>query len=120
MKRFTPFIVALLLVAAGIGLVSQLLTETTTFLTSILISVIALGIIIYLISRFTTSSEQKAYRKAAKQTNRQKKTYSRPNKKSSNIVNYSVAHTQKKVRPKRKSDVHLTVIEGKKSKKNRA
>lgn len=119
MNRPVSFIVLGFILLAVLGLGSKLVDNPSQALRSILLFVAVTGIIIYVVKRFTTTSEQKSYSKAVKQSKKQhpKRNVS---KKKTNVVNYSTAQSKKIGKTTKKSDSHLTVIEGKKGKKNRA
>ncbi|WP_052343517.1 SA1362 family protein [Bacillus massiliigorillae] len=126
MKRPSYFIVSGIILLALLGLGSKLFGDPVGTLKWLLIIVAVTAIMIYVVKRFSGSStaqsaNQKAYRKAAKQSqkNQQLRNTSKP--KDSNVVTYSFNHSKRKPKHRKKSDVQLTVIDGKKGKKkNRA
>src|SRR5699024_8618371 len=102
---------------AVIGLISSLVNNPSGFLISILVMV-GIAFVVFMIMRAVlnrrgmgsgTSDEMKKYKKAVKQS---KMKYSKekpvPKKRTSSTANKS------KIRKKRRSSPHLTVIEGKK------
>jgi len=116
------FVVALSVLAV-IGFVSVLIKNPSGMLTSILMF-IAFGLIIWLVlSKFTAPSSQRNYKKAVKQSKKYQKSKVAgkvtPAKKGK-VMDYSFGHTHNqtnKTHRRKKSDVHLTVIDGKKGKK---
>ena len=121
MKQKIPYLVAALIALAIFGFAFTLFTKPGSLISGLAVTVIIAGVIYLVFTRATGSSEQRAYKKAARQSKRQKQpNEKRASKGKSNVVSYSMAQSNKKRAHKRKSDVHLTVIEGKKGKKNRA
>ena len=123
-NRTSSVLVGVLIILALLGIISAITTNPLKFLQSI--AVIALiGIAIYFVVRkFSTSSpqrkEQRAFLKAAKQSKKRLQ-----NKSGDPHVKGTSAGTlttlRKSSKTKKKSPAHLTVIDGKKSKKkNRA
>lgn len=118
------FIVALSVIGlAVIGFGSQLIKNPTGILTSILIFV-AIGVIIWLIyTKVATPSNQRKYKKAVKQSKKYheaKKTGPTKTSRKGKVMDYSIGQSRSKTNKtnrRKKSDVHLTVIEGKKGKK---
>ena len=123
MKRPGFYIMMSLIALAVLGLGYKLFTNPTGLLTSIVIGIVVFSIIFFLFKRAGSSPDQRSYNKAVKQSKkyRHQKGTGIPAKKT-NVIHYLQAQTkQKPKKAKRKSDVHLTVIEGKKGKKkNRA
>ena len=116
------FIVALSIIGlAVIGFGRQLFTNPSGLLTSILIFVV-IGIIVWLIfTRVTTTSNQNKYKKAVRQSKKyhqNKATGKAKNARKGKVMDLGSSRSQtNKVNRRKKSDVHLTVIEGKKGKK---
>ncbi|MGM9927352.1 MAG: SA1362 family protein [Bacillus sp. (in: firmicutes)] len=124
MNRPVSIIALGVVVLAALGFGSRLLSDPTGVFTTILIFVAVAGILIFIFKKFSAPSDpsQKKYKRAVKQSKlkQQQKNTAQSNK--TNVVNYSKAKSKSK-RPfkTRKSNTHLTVIEGKKGKKkNRA
>lgn len=121
MKQKIPYIVIGLIALAILGFVFTLFKNPGSLISGLIVTAVIAAVIYFVFTRATGSPEQRAYKKAAKQSRKQKQpNEKRPAKAKSNVISYSTAHSNKKKAPKRKSDVHLTVIEGKKGKKNRA
>ncbi|MFS0780961.1 SA1362 family protein [Bacillus sp. 1P06AnD] len=120
MKRPATYIVSGIILLAVFGLVTKFMANPTGMLTGILIFAIVAAIVFFAYKKFSASSTsaQSSYNRAVKQSKKhlQQKGKAAPQK--TNVVNYSAAHHKKKAR--KKSEAHLTVIEGKKGKKNRA
>ncbi|MGM9926223.1 MAG: SA1362 family protein [Bacillus sp. (in: firmicutes)] len=124
MKRPVYYIVSAFVLLALLGLGSQLFEDPIGTLKTFLIFAAVTGIIIFVVLKFTGSSNQsanqKAYNRAAKQSKKNHQQRSAKTK-DSNVVSYSFNHSRKKVKHRKKSNVQLTVIDGKKGKKkNRA
>lgn len=122
LKNQTSFYIVLgLIVLAAIGIISKLVSDPGGFIKMIAGMAIVVGVIFFLVKRFSQASpsknhEQRAFKKAAKRSKKryQTKEQSTPTKRTS-IGSLSAA------RKKRKDTSHLTVIEGRKGKKkNRA
>ncbi|MDZ5471035.1 SA1362 family protein (plasmid) [Bacillus sp. 31A1R] len=120
-NRTSFYIVLGVIFLAILGIISKLINDPTGFLKSIAVMLIV-GVIIYmLVRRFYGANpqkrEQQAFRKAAKRSKRRFLT--KDVQKASPRV--GALSTIKKANNKKKSNTHLTVIEGKKGKKkNRA
>lgn len=118
------FIVALSVIGlAVIGFGSRLIENPSGLLTNILIFA-AIGIIIWLIfTKVSTPSNQRKYKKAVKQSKKyqeNKKTGNVKTARKGKLMDYSIGQSRRqtnKINRRKKSDVHLTVIEGKKGKK---
>ena len=124
------FIVALSVIGlAVIGLGSRLITDPSGLLTSILIFA-AIGVVIWLIfTKASAPSNQSKYKKAVKQSKKYQESKAtskatnkaKPAARSGKVMDYSIGRsrtqTNKTTSRRKKSDVHLTVIEGKKGKK---
>lgn len=121
LKR-SMFIVALCIIGlAVIGFGSQLITNPSGLITSILIFV-AIGIVIWLIfTKISTPSNQNKYKKAVRQSKKyhQNKTTGKvKNARKGKVMDLGQSRGKtNKTNRRKKSDVHLTVIEGKKGKK---
>lgn len=120
------FIVALTVIGlALLGFGSQLIKNPSGLLTSILIFA-AIGVVIWLVfTKVATPSNQnqKKYNKAVKQSKKYQEnkaaSKTKPVKKGK-VMDYSIGQSRSqtaKTNRRKKSDVHLTVIEGKKGKK---
>jgi hypothetical protein len=114
MKARNIFVLSLIVLAI-IGLGSVLIGNPLSLLRQIFIMAAAIGIIYFIYRKWisgkpTKNKEQKAFQKAAKQS---KKRFKKKVTKSTQSANHA------KKRPiRRKSNANLTVIEGKKNKKN--
>lgn len=118
MNRSISFIFLLGIVTlAIIGLGSRLINDPVGLLTSILMFAAVLGIIVFVVKKFTSSPSQNAYKKAAKQSKKLKQQKQTRKSKQANVINYTSAHPKKTLKHGKRSDTHLTVIEGKKGKK---
>lgn len=118
MKRPIPIIVLGVIILAALGLGVRLFKDPMSVLTTILITVIVAGVIVFVYKKFSSpsNSNQKAYKRAVKQSKKKQRQ-----RKEGSVVHYSSTQNKNKMRTRKKSDVHLTVIEGKKGKKkNRA
>ncbi|MGM0844285.1 MAG: SA1362 family protein [Bacillota bacterium] len=107
---------------ASIGLVSMLIGDPLALLQRIIIFAVIAGVIYFVFRKVMMggsgkgqNKEQKAFLKAARQS---KKRYNP--KKASATVKASAANPFRKKSHRKKSHANLTVIEGKKNKKNRA
>lgn len=127
MKRPSYFIVSSLILLALLGLGSMLFKDPVGTIKWFLLIAAMAAIMFFVIQKITGSSaaqsnNQKAYRKAAKQSQKNQQLRSSAAKpKDSNVVTYSFNHSKRKPKHRKKSDVQLTVIDGKKGKKkNRA
>ncbi|WP_182199529.1 SA1362 family protein [Paraliobacillus salinarum] len=105
----------LLVTLAAIGLISQLLTNTTTFFTTILTiigsAVLIYGVIYFLFFRSKNTTELKKYKKAVKQSKNRKKQFTAINQVKGKKNNLSKKTRDHKHAP------HLRVIDGKKGKR---
>ena len=122
LKRFISFLIYGIIALGVLGLVSRMFNDPIGFLRNILIIAIVAGIIYMIYTAVTKSKpvkkEQQAFRKAARQSKKRHKTKTT---KKDNVASFSAAESSRRIKPRRKSDTHLTVIEGKKNKKkNRA
>ena len=122
MKRFISFLIYGIIALGVLGLVSRMFNDPIGFLRNILIIAIVAGIIYMVYTAVTkskpTKKEQQSFRKAARQSKKRHKTKTA---KRDNVASFSAAKSSRRIKPRRKSDSHLTVIEGKKNKKkNRA
>ncbi|MDE3839555.1 hypothetical protein C0966_09320 [Bacillus methanolicus] len=123
-NRTANLVVTGLIILASIGIVERMLANPAGFLQRIAVIILIGGIVFFLVRRFYLSTpekqEQRAFVKAAKKS---KKRFTQKNGKQSNRRSNvgSLSSFKKQSRSKKKSPVHLTVIEGKKGKKkNRA
>lgn len=122
LKRFISVLIYGIIALGVFGLIGRMFNDPIGLLRNILIIAAVAGIIYMIYTGLTKSKpvkkEQQAFRKAALQS--KKRLKSRSSKKD-NIASFSAAKTSKKVKARKKTDSHLTVIEGKKNKKkNRA
>lgn len=118
MKRPIPIIVLGVIILAALGFGVRLFKDPMSVLTTILIIVVVAGVIVFVYKKFSSRSNpnQKAYNRAVKQSKKKQQQ-----RKEGSVVNYSSTQPKNKIRTRKKSAVHLTVIEGKKGKKkNRA
>jgi Tfp pilus assembly protein PilE len=126
LNRSIPYIVYCIIALAVIGLASQLFHNPWALIRSVLVIAIVAGIVYFVYKRLTKDKperkEQRAFQKAARQSKKRHKTKNASAKgKQDNIASFSLAKSSTKVKNRKKSDAHLTVIEGKKNKKkNRA
>ncbi len=110
-------------IALGIlGLFSELVKNPFGLLMNIAIIAAIAGIVYLVYTRLTQGKtdrkEQRAFRKAVRHS--KKRSKDRATKKA-NVTNMTSAKSVQKIKPRKKSDAQLTVIEGKKNKKkNRA
>ncbi|WP_042223477.1 SA1362 family protein [Oceanobacillus manasiensis] len=105
---------------AAIGLVSQLLTNTSGFITNLFVmigmGIVFFGVIYFLFLRKRTSTDDmKKYKQAVKQSKAKYNDSRSVNQTNAKVTRTVGAPTRKKV-SKRAS--HLRVIEGNKQKKN--
>ncbi|MEH6940364.1 SA1362 family protein [Bacillus sp. JJ722] len=126
MKRPSYYVVTGFILLALIGLGSKLFGDPIGTLRWFLIFAVVTTIIILVVMKFTgasttQSTSHKAYKRAAKQSQKNQQQRKAAKTKDSNIVTYSFNHSKRKPKLRKKSDVQLTVIDGKKGKKkNRA
>jgi hypothetical protein len=125
LKNRITFIVFMgLIILAAIGLLSKLITDPAGFFTGIAITILTGAVILIVVLRFYKPSpekrEQRAFVRAAKKSiKRHKDTTSSITGRKASKSNVKPLKKAKAVRSK--SNLHLTVIEGKKGKKkNRA
>ncbi|WP_237712841.1 SA1362 family protein [Bacillus methanolicus] len=123
-NRTANLVVTGLIIFAGIGIFGSLLANPAGFLQRIAVIILIGGIVYFFFRHFYLSTpekqEQRAFIKAAK---RSKKRFKHKDGKQTNRRSNvgSLSSLKKQNRRKKKSPVHLTVIEGKKGKKkNRA
>ena len=123
MNRPISFIVIGVIILAALGFGVRLFEDPMSVLTTILILVVVAGVAIFVFNKFssTSHSNQKAYKRAVKQSKKKHQQKGLKKDKAS-VVNYSSAQKNKhRIRSRKKSTAQLTVIEGKKGKKkNRA
>ena len=126
-RKKSMFFIYILLGFAALGLISTLLNDPMQLFKSIFIGAAIVGLIYFVFTRFNRSNsgeEYQAYRKAARKTTKQKRKHEIIKTKRSRHNPHGltvIAKEQLIKRPSSKSDVKLTVIEGKKTrKKNRA
>lgn len=108
------------IIALGIfGLFAKVVNDPVGFFRNIIVMIVIAGAIFFIYRMITkdkpSNAGQRAFKKAARKSKKRTKS-------KSNIANFSkAANSTKKNRIRKKSDIHLTVIEGKKNKKkNRA
>jgi hypothetical protein len=119
-----PFLVGSLIILGFIGIIGSFTKDPLGFLKNVVILALV-GLVIYFIYRQITKAnpqkkEQQAFIKAAKKSKKRLQHKSaEPHTKSATLGSLSSLRKNKKV--KKKTPVHLTVIDGKKGKKkNRA
>lgn len=126
-RKTTTIFVGILLTLAAFGLITTLINDPLSLIKSLLIGAVVVGVIYFLVKRFSKTHSDpghQAYRKAARLTKKKnQKRHTTKNKRSKahahGLTVISKEHAINK--PKQKSNIQLTVIEGKKSrKKNRA
>lgn len=122
LKRFISILIYGIIALGIFGLISRMFNDPMGLLKNILIIAAVAGIIYMIYTGLTKSKpvkkEQQAFRKAARQS---KKRLKSKTSKKDNVASFSAAKTSKKITARKKTDSHLTVIEGKKNKKkNRA
>lgn len=122
LNRSRPYIIFGLIALAVLGLASQLFYNPLGLFRNVVVIALAAGIVYFIYKRLTKDKparkEQRAFIKAARHSKKRHKTKT---KQRDNIASFSLAKSSKKIKSRRKSDTHLTVIEGKKNKKkNRA
>lgn len=112
---------------AVLGLVTQLFYNPWSIMRSVLIIAVVAGIVYVIYNRLTKDKpekkEQRAFRKAARQSKKRQKTKTAAatSGKRDNVANFSLAKSANRPKIRKKSEANLTVIEGKKNKKkNRA
>ncbi|MEK4442324.1 MULTISPECIES: SA1362 family protein [Niallia] len=122
-NRFSLILFGSIIFLAFIGLTVNLIKNPSGFFLNIVVMVAVGGIIWFIYRHLSTSSpqkrEQKAFLKAAKQSKKRLQTKDRSSSGQQQSTKTSSIKANKHKRSK--STAHLTVIEGKKSKKkNRA
>jgi uncharacterized membrane protein (DUF106 family) len=124
LNRIISYIIYGVIALGVLGLLSKLFTNPLGLLLNIVIIAVIVGVIYLVYTRLTQGKtdrkEQRAFRKAVRQS--KKRTKGRTSKaKRNNVANMTSTKSSHKIKPHKKSDVQLTVIEGKKNKKkNRA
>jgi hypothetical protein len=108
-----------------IGMVSRLFADPIGVLRNLLIFTAVAGIIFFAFKRLTKNQpgkrDQRAYVKAAKESKKRFKQRNQSKASGDKVASFSAAQNVKKSKNRKKSDIHLKVIEGKKGKKkNRA
>lgn len=121
LNRIVSYLIYGVIAFGLLGLFSKLFSNPLGLLTNIVIIAAIAGIIYFVYTRLTQGKidrkEQRAFRKAVRQS--KKRSKDRVLKKT-NITNMTSAKSHK-IKPRKKSDAQLTVIQGKKNKKkNRA
>ena len=131
-RNKSSIIIYVLLGLAVLGLIYTLQFEAVSFIRSVLIGAVVIGVIYLVYRRFimkgssSNGKERQAYQKAARVSAKKHKQDSmKPRKnrhKHHNTHGLTVISKETLInRPKKKSNIQLTVIEGKKArKKNRA
>ncbi|HEX6922557.1 MAG TPA: SA1362 family protein [Bacillales bacterium] len=125
--KYNP-IVLILIGLGAVGLAVKIITDPLGILVTLAIAAAVIGIFVLLYKRFVRKSagrSMSAYQRAAKQsTKRNKKAKGKPRRPSHlkvvNSRNLLPRPRQKNSLEKRKKEHNLTVIDGKKKKKNRA
>ncbi|WP_050615739.1 SA1362 family protein [Bacillus testis] len=121
MKRPSTYIAVGLILLALFGFYTQFSANPQGMITSILVLVAVVAIVIFAFKKYSASTnpQQSSYNKAVKQSkiHLQQKQKGTASGKKTNVVHYSARHPK---RNRKKSEAHLTVIDGKKGKKNRA
>lgn len=121
LNRIVSYLIYGVIALGVLGLFSKLFTHPLGLLINIVIIAVMAGIIYLVYTRLTQGKtdrkEQRAFRKAVRQSKKRNKD--RVSKR--NNITSMVSMKSHKIKPHKKSDVQLTVIEGKKNKKkNRA
>nr|WP_160721626.1 SA1362 family protein [Bacillus sp. USDA818B3_A] len=123
-NRISTTIVGILIILALLGLVGSFTANPAGFIQGIAVMAL-IGLVIYfLFRRFSNSNpqkkEQQAFLKAAKKSKKRLQQKSGDTSAKGSSLG-TLAKLKKSTRTKKKSPAHLTVIDGKKSKKkNRA
>ncbi|WP_409289221.1 SA1362 family protein [Peribacillus sp. SCS-37] len=125
MNRPVSFLVYLIIFLGAIGLASSMFSNPAGFMKNVIVLALTIGIIIFVVKRLTRSKpsqgNERAFMKAARDSKKRLKSREASKAKTNNVQSFSLAKKRKKARNKDRSDIHLTVIEGKKGKKkNRA
>ncbi len=121
LNRTVSYFIYAVIALAVLGLFSKLFTNPLGLLLNIVIIAAIAGLVYFVYTRLTQGKtdrrEQLAFRKAVRHSKKRSKDR---DSKRNNVTSMASAKSHK-IKPRRKSDVQLTVIEGKKSKKkNRA
>ncbi|MEW9107707.1 SA1362 family protein [Cytobacillus gottheilii] len=121
-NRVSFYVVAALIVLGVLGIAVSVFSDPAGVLRTVAISAIVIAIVYFLITRVTSSNsgnkENRAFKQAARKS---KKRFMKKDATSSASRKTKTASLTSIKKPKKKSSVQLTVIEGKKSKrKNRA
>lgn len=121
LSRFGLYLIYGVIALGLLGLLNKLFTNPLGLLLNIVIIAAIAGIIYLVYTRVTQGKtdrkEQRAFRKAVRQSKKRNKDR---NTKRNNVTSMASAKSHK-IKVRKKSDVQLTVIEGKKNKKkNRA
>lgn len=130
-RNKSSLIIYVLLGLAVLGLIYTLQYNAASFIRSVLIGAAVIGIIYLIYNRFImksnsskTGKERQAYRKAARISSKKHKQDTMKPRKSKHHKTHGLTVISKETlinKPKKKSNIQLTVIEGKKArKKNRA
>ncbi|WP_035322048.1 SA1362 family protein [Peribacillus kribbensis] len=125
MNRPVTFLVYGVIFLGAVGLIGSIIQNPAGFAKNILILAVTLGIIIFAVKRLTKSKpnekHERAFMKAARESKKRNKNRDTSRGKVNNVKSFTLAKNLKRARNKNRSDIHLTVIEGKKGKKkNRA
>lgn len=120
LNRTISYLIYTVIALAILGLISSIFTNPFGLLKSIMITAVIVGVIYLIYTRLTQGKadrkEQRAFRKAVRQSQKRNKSLTKKN----NVTNIS-SKPAHKIKTHKKSDTQLTVIEGKKNKKkNRA
>jgi hypothetical protein len=124
LNRTISYLIYGVIALAVLGLISTLITNPLGLLKSIVITAVVVGIVYLIYTRLTQGKadkkEQLAFRKAVRQSKKRNKDRMTKTKKN-DVTSISSSKPVHKIKMHKKSDVQLTVIEGKKNKKkNRA
>ena len=126
-RKKSMIFIYILLGFAALGLIVTLKDSPMQLFRNLLIGAAVIGLIYFVFTRFNrgnSGEEYQAYRKAARKTTKKKRKHEIIKTKRSRHNPHGLTVISKEQlikRPKSKSDVKLTVIEGKKTrKKNRA
>lgn len=121
LKRSLSIIVPILVILALIGFGNLLITNPIKILVPIAVIAAIVAIVYFLYKNNAKQSNEKKYQRAVKQSKKKYAQNAVPKakaKKQSNVINYSVGRSHKKSNKRKKAKVNLTVIDGKKGKKN--
>ncbi len=128
-RKNSMILIYILLGFAAVGLFFTLRDNPLQLIKNVLIGVAVIGLVYFIFTRFRKSSsggDYQAYKKAARKTIKKNRklemTKTKTKRSKQNTHGLTVISKEQLInRPKKKSDVKLTVIEGKKTrKKNRA